>query len=70
MRRKSSYERSGEHGHFDAIDAVKYACRHLDQHTNPHPRLAEGVSAETHWIMPAAMTAPVNPELANVFRWR
>ncbi len=67
---KSSYERSGEHGHFDAIDAVKYACRHLDQHTNPHPRLAEGVSAETHWIMPAAMTAPVNPELANVFRWR
>lgn len=67
---KSSYERSGEFGHFDAVDAVKYAARHLNQHESPHPRLAENVTHETHFIMPAAMNAPANPHLAEVFRWK
>lgn len=34
---KKSYERSGDNGHFDAIDSLKYLVRNVDFHRNPYP---------------------------------
>lgn len=34
---KSSYERSGDNGHFDAIDSLKYLVRNVDFTHNPYP---------------------------------
>ncbi len=47
---RTTYERSGDHGHFDGVDAAKYFVRHLDRATNPFPLLAPGVKHETHHI--------------------
>ena len=35
---KSSYERSEDNGHFDAIDSLKYLVRNVDFTKNPYPR--------------------------------
>lgn len=67
---RTSYERMPGFGHFDFIDCLKYLVRHVNRQENPHPRLAEGVTAETHWIMPSTMNQPSNPHLAEAFRWR
>lgn len=37
-RSRSSYERSGDFGHFDAVDALKYLLRAADLHQTPYPR--------------------------------
>lgn len=34
---RSSYERSGDNGHFDAIDALKYLVRNIQLNKNPYP---------------------------------
>lgn len=34
---RSSYMRSGEQGHFDAVDSLKYLCRGLQMNKNPYP---------------------------------
>lgn len=49
---RKSYERSGEFGHFDAVDAAVYLERHVARSRNPYPRLAPGVQHRTHWISP------------------
>lgn len=47
---RTSFDRDGEHGHFDAIDALKYMWRHVDRQSNPYPVLAKGVTNATHFI--------------------
>jgi hypothetical protein len=45
---KTSYERSGDDGHFDAIDSLKYLVRNVDFHKDPYPvgyGLAAGANA-------------------------
>lgn len=49
---RKSYERSGEFGHFDAVDAAVYLERHVMRTRNPYPRLAPGVTHATHFIKP------------------
>lgn len=34
---KKSYERSGDNGHYDAIDTLKYLVRNIDFNRNPYP---------------------------------
>jgi hypothetical protein len=46
---RTSFERSGAYGHFDAVDAMVYLWRHADRVTNPFPPL-EGMPQSTHWI--------------------
>lgn len=36
-KNKTSFERSGEGGHFDAIDSLKYLIRNVDLNKNPYP---------------------------------
>lgn len=47
---RTTFERSGAHGHFDGIDAAKYFVRHLNRTTNPFPLLRHGERRETHRI--------------------
>lgn len=35
---RTSFDRSGDFGHFDAVDALKYLIRSVDFHRNPYPR--------------------------------
>lgn len=39
---KSSFERSADMGHFDAIDSLKYMVRNVQQNKNPYPRSSNG----------------------------
>jgi len=50
-RSRTSVERSGEFGHFDAVDAMVSLARTVDRNHTPQPRL-HGYSKETHWIRP------------------
>lgn len=34
---RSSYARSADHGHYDAVDALKYLCRNVNLNKNPYP---------------------------------
>ena len=34
---RKSYERSPDAGHYDAIDALKYLVRNIQQNKNPYP---------------------------------
>lgn len=36
-KNKTSYERSGDYGHFDAIDSLKYLIRNVSLTRNPYP---------------------------------
>lgn len=50
-RRK--FERSGEFGHFDAVDALVYLCRNIDEQKNPYPTGYQGLILNQHHIPPA-----------------
>ena len=47
---RTSFERSGEFGHFDGLAMSMYAERHVDRSRNPYPVLAQGVTEDTHHI--------------------
>lgn len=47
---RTSYERSGDYGHFDGIDAMKYWNREAPWSVNPFPDFWQGEHAETHWL--------------------
>lgn len=49
-RSRTSYERSGDFGHFDAVDAAVYLVRNVNRHRNPFPALPPGVTRENHHI--------------------
>lgn len=34
---RTSYARSADHGHYDAVDALKYLCRNINFNKNPFP---------------------------------
>jgi hypothetical protein len=48
---RTSYERSGDHGHFDAVDAMVYLLRHVDRHSCPIPDLLPHQRPDTHWTI-------------------
>ena len=68
-RSRTSFERSGTMGHFDAVDALTYFMRHVDRHTNPYP--AQRVS-QAQWRSPAASTTLASNALSEAYRppWR
>jgi hypothetical protein len=47
---RTSFERSGDFGHFDGIDAVKYWNREAWWTKNPYPDFWNGETSETHWL--------------------
>lgn len=51
-RQRTSFERSGTFGHFDAVDALVYLWRTVDRNRNPFPAHWQGETHDTHWIHP------------------
>lgn len=49
---RTQYERSADHGHFDGVDAVKYAVRTVQPSMNPWPAVDPAAKPDTHWISP------------------
>lgn len=52
---RTSFERSENYGHFDAVDACKYLWRHVNQQINPNPprgieMLSEGAAEDTLFL--------------------
>jgi len=49
---KTSFERSSDHGHYDAVDALLYFNRSVNTNKNPFPLLDPSFNQYTHWINP------------------
>lgn len=47
---RTSFERSGEMGHFDAVDALLYMHRSVVRNRNPYPPEWQGVDLFTHHV--------------------
>lgn len=47
--KKNEFERSRLYGHYDALDALVYLIRNVNEIVNPIP-LHRGISRHTHWI--------------------
>jgi hypothetical protein len=47
---RTEFDRSKEHGHFDAVDAAIYFNRNVDIYSNPYPALPPEVTHFTHRI--------------------
>lgn len=62
---RKSYERSGDMGHFDCVDAAVYLVRNVVRSRNPYPML-EGIGRDTHYIDRATVRA--SDEQANALR--
>lgn len=66
-RSRSSFERSGTFGHFDAVDSLVYLWRTIERGRNPFPAQWRGETHDTHWIPPEQ---PRDAELAAIVRPR
>ena len=49
---RTSFERSGDYGHFDAIDALIYMVRNVPKYRNPFPLYGPEVTPATHFTRP------------------
>lgn len=71
---KDTFNRSADHGHYDAVDALKYLCRNVQYSKNPYPSNTYG---ENWWVgfeQPGKMPDSVSPQatqaIKNVFKIR
>lgn len=64
---RTSYERSGDFGHFDGVDAVKYLMRHVDKHTDPYPK---GDARDLRFTHHVPAQSPFNHPQASVWNWK
>jgi hypothetical protein len=62
-RHRTSFERSGDFGHFDAIDAMIYLVRNVHKHRNPFPQFMNGESHATHLIRQSGKMSDVGQQL-------
>lgn len=46
---KTSFDRSGDNGHFDAVDSLKYMIRNIQSNRNPYPAGYGATSQENIW---------------------
>lgn len=63
---KSSYERSGDNGHYDAIDALKYLVRNVNYTKNPYPR-GFGLQSQSDRFDYGKPNDPVNNAYSKMF---
>lgn len=62
-RHRTSFERSGDFGHFDAIDACIYLVRNIHKQRNPFPKFMHGESTATHLIRNTSKLSDVGQQL-------
>lgn len=64
---KSSFERSADKGHFDAIDSLKYLVRNVRFNKNPYPKHYGAQSRENIWDR-ANVEKEINDNVINVLK--
>lgn len=62
------FARTKEYAHFDALAALIYLVRNIDQHSNPVP-VGYGIDPATHWLAERHMdhASETGRELRNIF---
>jgi len=65
--KRQLFERSGDFGHFDAIDALVYMVRNIHKGHNPYPRFMNGETLATHHIPPESTTGSTLASLKQAF---
>lgn len=51
-KQRTQFDRSSDHGHFDAIDALVYFVRNVNRSRNPYPIMDPSIRPTTHYITP------------------
>jgi hypothetical protein len=68
---RTSYIRSADQGHYDAVDALKYLCRNIDMKKNPYPanyHLANHHASVFTNINPKDAVTELEHKLKDVFK--
>ena len=65
---KTKFDRSDNHGHYDALDALIYFVRHVSVNSNPEPLLPAGVSWETHHLPQHLTEGSTGNRLLDAFK--
>lgn len=67
-RARTSYARSPDHGHYDAVDAMSYLCRNVNFNKNPIP--VEGYKDNYHYIESIEKTnqTPFEKRIQEMFK--
>lgn len=55
---KTKFDRSGEFGHYDCVDALVYMVRNVNRTKNPYPADYKMPSHHTHYIPPETLNKP------------
>jgi hypothetical protein len=63
---KTSFERSGDHGHYDAVDALIYLSRNVQRNRNPVPP-GHGMNIQTQFVPPNSHKSKVQLEFQKIF---
>lgn len=63
---KDKFARSGEYGHFDALAALVYLARNIQQFKNPIPP-GHHLNIQTQFFRPDAQKRPIEVELMKIF---
>lgn len=69
-RKRTELARSVDEGHYDHLDVVKYAWRHVDRQHNPFPGHSPDVKPETHHIPDDKQGTATSQTLKEAFRKR
>lgn len=69
---RTDFDRSGDYGHFDAIDALIYLVRNVHKASNPFPSNMKGESSATHHFSSKKQLSSAGQQLKKIFspRWR
>ncbi len=68
-KNRRTYKRSGQHGHYDAIDALSYLIRNIVWSHNPYPKESFGENVFINESKKPEVTAAVT-QIKNIFRVR
>jgi len=66
--RRTDFLRGEKTGHLDAIDALIYLSRNVNEHLNPFPQYGPEVIPQTHWINPSGASSEDADALSRAFR--
>jgi hypothetical protein len=69
-KNRTSFDRSGDYGHFDAVDAMVYFVRNVPKWRNPFPRFMNGESHSTHHIRRSSEKSEMGQKLKKAFQKR
>jgi hypothetical protein len=70
-KNKTSFERSGDNGHFDAIDSLKYLLRNIQDTKNPYPANYGSKNPDHNWQIQKPNTYPqhnIMKQILNIKR--